>query len=115
MLPFAENYKHDKRFAKSNWLCRCGYSEDENHLTSGLCPIYGDLVSKDLDFSLDEYLVLLFTDILERRDELEKSDSAKKTHIWVEKMNQIRKQITWFSFDYQDIIVLLVTKVTGIS
>ena len=40
MQPFAGNYSHDQRFKKSDWLCLCLASrEDEAHLTSGQCTV----------------------------------------------------------------------------
>ena len=46
--------------------------EDEAHLLSGRCSVYGDLTSKYSDLSSDDDLVGLFTDILARRDELDR-------------------------------------------
>jgi hypothetical protein len=38
LLPFAGNYSHDRRFARTDWMCRCEESkEDEVHLSSGEC------------------------------------------------------------------------------
>ena len=38
MHAFAGNYSHDKRFARSNWLCLCLESiEEESHIKSGEC------------------------------------------------------------------------------
>ena len=68
MLPFAGNYPNDVRFAKTNWLCLCGVREEEKHLTSGNCKVFGDLVDPNLDLTKDENLVNLFSNILERRD-----------------------------------------------
>ena len=59
---FAGNYSHDKRFQKTDWLCKCKESrEDEAHLVSGQCSIYGDLTEKYSDLSNDDNLVGLFT------------------------------------------------------
>ena len=72
MQPFAENYANDKRFAATNWLCRCNIErETEAHLTSGTCPVFGDLVRKDFDFTKDKDLVLFFSQVLERRDTID--------------------------------------------
>ena len=70
---FAGNYSHDKRFKKTDWLCKCKKSrEDEGHLLSGQCTVYGDLTSKYSDLSSDDNLVGLFTEILARREELDR-------------------------------------------
>ena len=72
LLAFAGNYQHDKRFAKSNWLCRCnGAQEDESHLRSGTCKVFGDIVERFSDLSQDESLVQFFAAVLERRDQLD--------------------------------------------
>ena len=74
MMPFAGNFSHDKRFLKSDWLCQCEQErEKEDHLLSGQCPVYGDLISEESDFSQDDELVRLFTHILARRERLEES------------------------------------------
>ena len=40
MQPFAGNYAKDKRFLKSNWMCKCGQErEAESHLLSGSCQV----------------------------------------------------------------------------
>ena len=31
LLPFVGNFSHDKRFANTGWLCRCGVKENETH------------------------------------------------------------------------------------
>ena len=68
LLAFAGNYQHDKRFAKSNWLCRCNKAqEDESHLRSGNCKVIGDIVERFSDLSQDESLVQFFDTVLERR------------------------------------------------
>ena len=43
LQPFAGNYSHDRRFANSSWLCKCKEAkEEEAHLMSGQCKVYGD-------------------------------------------------------------------------
>ena len=76
LLAFAGNYQHNNRFAKSNWLCRCEEAqEDETHLGSGDCKVFGDivllLVERFSDLSQDENLVQFFAAVLERRDQLD--------------------------------------------
>ena len=76
LLPFAGNYSHDRRFASTNWLCRCKQSrEEESHLSSGKCPIFGDLKSQFGDLSDDSNLVQFFREVLERRDQLDQKDN----------------------------------------
>ena len=72
MQPFAGNYSHDQRFKRSDWLCLCLQSrEDEAHLTSGQCTVYGDLALKYSDLTDDENLVEFFREVLDRRDQLD--------------------------------------------
>ena len=69
---FAGNYSPDKRFAKTSWLCLCQQSwEEEVHLLSGQCQVYGDLKDKYSDLTKDKQLVQFFSDLLARRDALE--------------------------------------------
>ena len=71
LQPFAGNYSKDRRFQKSSWLCLCKEArEEESHLMSGKCSVYGDLALKYKDFSKDEVLVQFFTEVLARRDQL---------------------------------------------
>ena len=46
--------------------------EEESHLLSGQCTVYGDLTLKYSDLTSDDNLVGLFTEILARRDELDR-------------------------------------------
>ena len=47
LQPFAGNFSHDRRFARTNWLCKCLSSRElEDHIRSGLCPVYGDIQRK---------------------------------------------------------------------
>ena len=73
---FAGNYSKDQSFAKSNWLCKCLKSrEEENHLMSGECEVYGDITRRYTDLTDDENLVSLFTEILDRRNQLDKQQN----------------------------------------
>ena len=66
---FAGNYSNDRRFASSEWLCRCKESrEEESHLTSGRCTVFGDLKERFGDLHDDENLVQFFHEVLARRD-----------------------------------------------
>ena len=74
MQPFTGNYPKYNRFSVTNWLCACKETkEEESHLLSGSCPVYGDLVSPDDDLAKDETLVRVLQDILERRDLMEEN------------------------------------------
>ena len=73
LQPLAGNYSKDKRFARTNWLCRCKEErEEEAHLMSGKCTVFGDLAFKYNDLTDDESLVQFFSEVLARRDELDK-------------------------------------------
>ena len=74
-LPrLAGNYSKDKSFPRSNWLCKCLESrEDESHILSRQCKVYGDIPLKYPDLSDDENLVCVFREVLERRDQLDNS------------------------------------------
>ena len=73
MQPFAGNYSNDSRYARSNWLCLCLESrEDESHIKSGTCKVYGDLTLKYSDLTSDENLAYLFREVLARREQLNK-------------------------------------------
>ena len=72
-LAFAGNYQNDRRFAESNWLCRCEKArEGESHLRSGHCKVYDDIVERFGDLNVDENLIQFFAAVLERRDKLDK-------------------------------------------
>ena len=71
MHSFAGNYSRDKRYSKSDWLCLCKESrEEESHLLSGECTVYGDLTQKYSDLTSDDNLADLFRDVLARREQL---------------------------------------------
>ena len=71
---FAGNYSNDRRFSSSEWLCRCKESrEEESHLTSGNCKVFGDLKGRFGDLHDDENLVQFFQEVLIRRDEIDKA------------------------------------------
>ena len=74
LMAFAGNFSHDRRFASSNWLCKCEEAkEEEIHITSGHCKVYGDLTEKYTDLTDDNSLVQLFTEVLARRDQLDRA------------------------------------------
>ena len=73
---FAGNYSKDKTFARTNWMCKCLESkENENHLMLGECKVYGDLAMKYSDLADDSNLVHLITEILARRDPLDRKEN----------------------------------------
>ena len=73
LRPIAGNYSKDKRFARTNWLCRCKEErEEETHYMSGQCTAFGDLALKYNDLTDDENLVQFFSEVLGRRDDLDK-------------------------------------------
>jgi Ran GTPase-activating protein (RanGAP) involved in mRNA processing and transport len=72
LMPFAGNYNHDQRFARTQWMCRCQQAkEDESHIVAG-CPVYDDIREKYGDLKEDNELVNYFNDILERREMVDK-------------------------------------------
>ena len=74
MHRFAGNYRHDPAFRRTGGLCRCGTApEQEQHLTSGECPTYRDIVEKFEDLTIEENLVCLFREILARRSALDEA------------------------------------------
>ena len=79
MMPFAGNFSRDKKYAKTNWLCRCGTEkEQEAHLKNGNCPIYADIRADYGDLEDLEDLVSFFTRVLERRDLLDRGEEQEE-------------------------------------
>ena len=75
--PFAANYSNDKRFAKTEGLCRCKRSpEEEAHLLSGNCQVFGSIREKYGDLKDDESLVNFFNEVLQMRDEMDKDEGS---------------------------------------
>ena len=75
LTAFAGNYTHNKKYAKSDWLCRCQQSsESESHLMSGGCKVFGDLADNFGDLNEDSNLVSFFRAVLDRRDHLEEEE-----------------------------------------
>ena len=73
LQAFAGNYSHSQKYASTNWLCRCKESrEEESHIISGQCKVFGDLNDKFGDLSNDENLVKFFSSVLARRDQIDK-------------------------------------------
>jgi Zn-dependent M32 family carboxypeptidase len=79
LLPFAGNYSHDRKYAKTEWLCRCLEArEEEHHIRSGECPAYNDLLEKYEDLSSDGDLVNFFKEVLERRDMIDEVEEEER-------------------------------------
>ena len=72
LTDFAGNYRNDKRYLKTGGLCRCEESrEEESHLLSGRCKVFGDLTEGFSDLTDDNELVEFFAAVLSRRDQLD--------------------------------------------
>ena len=71
----AGNYSNDRRLSSSEWLCRCKEShEEESHLTSGNCKVFGEPKGRLGDLHDDKSLVKFFQEVLLRRDEIYKAN-----------------------------------------
>ena len=78
MNPFAGNFNSDKRFAKTEGLCRCQrVAEEESHLLSGNCHVFGTIREKYGDLNDDESLVTFFNEVLSRRNEIDEQDRVR--------------------------------------
>ena len=72
LQPFAGNYSHDRRFARSQWLCKCEVSvESESHLLEGSCPVYGEINLRYTDLNDEEQLINFFNEVLAKREMIE--------------------------------------------
>ena len=61
LLPFSGNFSHNKKYAKTEWLCQCKQEkEEEGHILSGKCNVYSDLISQFGDLAEDKNLVKFF-------------------------------------------------------
>ena len=80
LQEFAGNYSHSNKFSKTNWLCRCSKEvENEGHIVSGSCEVYGDLRNQFGDLKEDKNLVKFFQAVLDRRDTLEEEDRRQQS------------------------------------
>ena len=78
--PFAGNFSHDRRYAKSNWLCQCkSVREEESHITSGSSKVYVDLMDQFGYLSYDQNLVVFFRSVLYRREDMEEEDRKQQS------------------------------------
>ena len=57
MLPLAGNFRQDRRFARTNWLCRCGKEREEEHHLTDSCSLYKDIREKLSSLEEDDHLV----------------------------------------------------------
>ena len=72
MMNFAGNFSRDRKFAKTDWLCKCRESKEyESHLLDGSCKVYGTIRSKYGEMKTEDDLVNFFSEVLEERDRLE--------------------------------------------
>ena len=79
LMPFAGNYRHDKRFSGIHSLCKCGEAlEEESHLLSGNCEEFGDIRGSFGDLKDDKSLVQFFKEVLERRDIIDETEKQKQ-------------------------------------
>ena len=82
MHPFAGNYTKDRRFARMDWLCRCQKSkEEESHLISGNCEIYGEIRAKYDHLNDDLDLVNFFNEVLAKREEIEEKEKEADNNL----------------------------------
>ena len=79
LLSFAGNFGNDKRFAKSDWLCRCKTTrEEESHLMEGSCTVYGHIRRSFGDLKDEEELILFFKEVMEERERLEDEEEKMR-------------------------------------
>ena len=79
MLDLAANYKNSSKYKNSDGLCKCTQEkEQESHILSGNCDIYGDIRRKHLVNS-DESLMRFFREVMQRREALEEQERAGAT------------------------------------
>ena len=77
MQNFAGNFSKDKRFAKSNWLCKCKSSiESETHILEGKCETYSKIRNKYKDLTTEDNLVAFYSEVLEERERLEDEERS---------------------------------------
>ena len=79
MLAVAGNFRQDRRFARTSWLCRCGQErERERHLTD-TCPLYRDIRVQYSNLGEDDQLVDFFQQMLKRRDQLDEQEQERRS------------------------------------
>ena len=84
MSEFADNFSKDKRFMRTNWLCRCGdQRESESHILEE-CLVYEDIRNEYENINDDTQLASFFAKVLERRDlidDLDEGESEENTMV----------------------------------
>ena len=76
LLPFASNFKNDKRFAKTNWMCRCEEEkENQSHIRD--CSLYSDITEKYPSIEDDIDLVQYLHEVLTRRDLIDNMENQE--------------------------------------
>ena len=84
MSEFADNFSKDKRFMRTNWLCRCGDKrESESHIRQE-CLVYEDIRNDYENLNDDTQLASFFAKVLERRDlidDLDEGESEENTMV----------------------------------
>ena len=79
MFDFAGNFGNDRRFLKTDWLCFCKEArEEESHILSGSCKIYGGLRKSFGNIDSDNDLVQFFSRVLEERARLEEQEEQEE-------------------------------------
>ena len=77
MQAIAGNFRQDRRFARTQWLCRCeGEREEKRHLTDS-CPLYRDIRQQYSNLKEDDQLVDFFKKMLERRDQIDEQEKER--------------------------------------
>ena len=75
MTEFAGNFSKDRRFSKSDWLCKCFEArEEESHILSGECRVYGEIRQSFGNLDNEDNLVMFFSRVLEERARLEEEE-----------------------------------------
>ena len=68
MSEFADNFSKDKRFMRTNWLCRCGDQRESESYILEECVVYEDIRNEYESINDDTQLALFYAKVLERRD-----------------------------------------------
>ena len=71
MLPFAGNFRNDRKYAAYNWECVCGslVMEREEHIVEE-CVFYKEIREKFGSLDDDEVLCNSFTEVLVKINEI---------------------------------------------
>ena len=74
----AGNYSQHRRFAKSNWLCRCNTDrEEEGHIVFGKCEVYEGLRTQFEDLGEDKKYLQSVLDRRQAAAVIASSDNGK--------------------------------------